>query len=210
MNSKEIEKINKKINLAKEYAEYLKEKNTENYKIDSLDVFIPDDYQINKKIKDLNYIKDVLEILTSKKIDINKKYKITDNTFLAIDIVNNISIGVCVDNDGWLYDNFIESHSGINEWFFHLVADAYDLYSGNSNYNYALGCFSFRNHMSYIENQPKDNYSERPHTAMQVANAIENIIKFFEDKDNPIRKAIVKEINFKFNMMKKIISKEGE
>lgn len=155
-------------------------------------------------------MKEVLEILTSKKININKKYKITDNTFLAIDIVNNFSMGVYVDDDGWLYDNFIESHSGINEWFFQIVADAYDLYSGNSNYNYAFGCFSFRNHINYIENQPKDSYSERPHTAMQVANAIEDIIKFFEDKNNPIRKAIIKEIKFKFNMMKKIISKEGE
>lgn len=211
-NKKHIELIEKKIQLAEEYANYLEEKNMELYKLDSLDNFIPNDYKIREKIEDLEYIKEVLERLTEKGIDVGEKYKITDNTYLSISVRHNIEMYAGVDDEmeGFLYNYYIGSHSGIHEWFEEVLAEAYDLYSGNSDYNFALGTMSLKEHFRNVENKPKDDYSKRPHSAETVADEIESIINFFKEKNNKIRKAIVKDIDFKFKLLKELIKKGEE
>lgn len=207
MNSKEIEKLEKKIELAKECAEYLDKKHKESYALD-YSAFIPDGYNMKKKIKDFEYLKEVLTILTEKGIDVEKKYEIIDNVYLSLDVDSNLSFYTYIDDDSWLYDNYIGSHSGINEWLFNTIADSYDLYSGNSSYNYAFGTMTLRGYLNYIENKPKNEYSDRPHTAEQIANAIEKLIEFFTDKENKARNAIAKDLEFKFNTMKELVTME--
>lgn len=204
MNKKEIIKIDKKIKLANEYATVLNKLYNKNHHIDYLDTFIPNDYDINKKIKDLEYLKEVLTRLTEKGININKEYKIMENIYLSINVDSNISFYIYVNNDCYLYNNFIKSHSGINEWIFNTIADLYDLYSGNSDYNYALGTVSLRGYKTYIENKPKDQFSDRPHTAEQVADVIEYLINILTDKNNKVTNAIIKDLKFKFKIMKKL------
>ena len=207
MNSKEIEKLEKKIELAKECAEYLDKKHKESYALD-YSAFIPDGYNMKKKIKDFEYLKEVLTILTEKGIDVEKKYEIIDNVYLSINVDGDISFYTYIEDDSWLYDNYIGSHSGINEWLFNTIADSYDLYSGNSSYNYAFGTMTLRGYMKYIENKPKDEYSDRPHTAEQIADAVEKLIEFFTDEENQTRNAIVKDLEFKFNTMKQLVTTE--
>jgi len=209
MNSKYIEKLEKKIELAKECAEYLDKMHKESYKLD-YDDFIPDSYKVKRKIKDFEYLKEVLTILTEKGIDVEEKYEITDNVYLQINVDYDMSIYYAMENDGWLYNNYINSVSGINEWLFGTIAETYDLYTGNSSYSYAVGIRTLRGYMKFIENKPKDEYSNRPYTAQQVADAIEKLIEFFTDKENKTRNAIVKDLEFKFNNMKELIKEVEE
>ena len=204
MNEKEIEKLEKKIVLAKECAEYLDKMHQESYKLD-YSAFIPDGHNIKKKIKDFEYLKEVLTILTEKGIDVKEKYEIIEDIYLSIDVDNNMSFYFMIDNYGWIYDNYICSVSGINEWLWSTIADAYNLYSGNGQYNYALGTVSLGNYKSRIENLQKNEYSDRPYTAEQTADAIEKLIEFFTDKENQTRNAIMKDLEFKLNTMKDLI-----
>lgn len=201
MNEKEITMLEKKIELAKEYAEYLDKKHKESYKIGLLYDFIPRAYDVKDKIEDYEYQKDVLTKLAEKGIDVNKEYYIMDNVYLSLNVSGNISFYTYLEDDSWVYYNYISSHSGINEWLFNTVADAYDLYSGTSS----LGTTTLRGRLRYIENKPENEYSDRPYTAEQIADAIEKLIKFFTDENNVIRNAIVKELEFKFNLMKELI-----
>lgn len=207
MNEKEIEKLEKKIELAEDCAEYLDKMHRESYELD-YSAFIPDGYNMKKKIKDFEYLKEVLIRLAEKGIDVEKKYEIMDNIYLSINVDSNISFYTYVEDDSWLYNNYIGSHSGINEWLFKTIADAYDLYSGNSSYNYAFGTMTLRGYLNHVENKAKDEYSNRPHTAKQVADAIEKLIEFFTDKKNQTRNAIVKDLEFKFNTMKELVETE--
>lgn len=209
MNEKDIEKLEKKIELAKECAEYLDKKHRESYELD-YDAFIPDGYNMKKKIKNFEYLKEVLTILTEKGIDVEEKYKIMDDIYLSIDVDHDAYFYFYIEDYGWIYNNYISSVSGINEWLFDTIANVYDLYSGNSSYNYAFGTMSLKGYRRNIENKPKDDYSDRPYTAKQVANAIEKLIEFFTDKENSTRNAIVKDLEYKFNTMKKLIKETEE
>lgn len=180
MNKELIEKNNKAIEYLKEYSNYL--------------------------IKDFEYIKEVLQKLDEEKIDLDKKYFITDNIYLSIMLWNNtFTFRFYVEDDSWLYDNYIQNHSGINEWIFSLIKEEYDLFSGNSSYNHALGTTTLSDYLRIIENRKKDDYSNRPYTAEQIVKNIKNLIEYFTDENNKTRNIVVDEINHKLENMKKLI-----
>lgn len=204
----EIEKVEKKISLLREYYDYLEVKHKEAYKIDCLycDSLIPSNSKVGYKIKDLEYIKDVLKKLVENDVDITKKYFITDNIYLQVYLWgDNFTFHFYVENDGWIYDNYISSHSGINEWITKLIEDEYDLFSGNSSYTYAFGCCTLRDYKFRIENKKENDYSDRRYSYDKVVEAIKELIKFFTDEDNKTRNVIVEEVNRKLDNMKKLI-----
>lgn len=204
----EIEKVEKKISLLREYYDYLEVKHKEAYKIDCLycDSLIPSNSKVGYKIKDLEYIKDVLKKLVENDIDITKEYFIPDNIYLKVFLWgDNFTFYFYVENDGWICDNYISSHSGINEWITKLIEDEYDLFSGNSSYNYAFGCCTLRDYKFRIENKKENDYYDRKYSSDKVVEAIKELIKFFTNENNKTRNVIVEEVNRKLDNMKKLI-----
>lgn len=209
----EIQKVEKKIKLLREYYDYLEIKHKEAYKIDCLycDSLIPGNYEIGYKIKDLEYIKDVFKKLVENNIDITKKYFITDNIYLEVFLRGNeFTFDFYIEDDSWIYDNYISSHSGINEWISKLIEDEYDLFSGNSSYNYAFGCCSLRNYKFRIENKKEKDYSNRKYSSNKVVEAIKELINFFTNENNKTRNIIIEEINHKLDNMKKLIEESDK
>lgn len=204
----EIEKVEKKISLLREYYDYLEVKHKEAYEIDCLNYnsLIPRSYETECKIHDLEYIKEVLKKLVENDVDITKKYFITDNIYLQVYLWgDNFTFYFYVENDGWIYDNYISSHSGINEWIDKLIKDEYDLFSSNSGYNHAFGCFTLDDYKMRIENKRNNYYSDRKYSSDTVAGYIKELINFFTDENNKTRNVIVEEVNRKLDNMKKLI-----
>lgn len=207
MNKEAIEKINKVLKYANEYATYLEEKGHEVYKECGFEYehIIPKKYDVEDKIKDFEYIKKVLEKLDEEKIDLNEKYFITDNIYLSIFLWNNeITFHFYIENDDWLYENYIDSHSGLNEWIDDYVNELYELYSGNSRYCYAFGTVSLNDYKRTIENK------EHKNTVEQVVKNIKTLINYFTDEENETRNAIVEEINNRINKLHELVEKVEE
>lgn len=206
----EIKNIEKQINYMKKLYENIETKQKDAYKIFGYDYksIVPclDNYELKYRIKDYEYVKEILTKLDEKCIDITKKYFITDNIYLSIfRWANSFTFGFYVEDDSWLYNNYISSHSGINEWIFNIIKEEYDLFSGNSSYNYAFGTCTLNDYLRIIENKKEKYYSDRKYSADQVINNIENLINYFTDENNKTRNMIIDEINHKLNNMKKLI-----
>ncbi len=170
-----------------------------------------DNYELKYKIKDYEYVKEVLTKLNEKGIDIAKKYFITDNIYLSVfRDANSFTFYFYVEDDGWLYENYISSHSGINEWIFNLIKEEYDLFSGNSSYNYAFGTCTLNDYLRIIENKKEKYYDNRKYSVEQVVKNIENLINYFTNENNKTRNIIIDEINHKLDNMKKLIGEENE
>lgn len=214
MNNELIKKTKKALEYLNDYKECLEEAQD---KCDKLGCgyshLIPDnnDY-IENQIEDFEYIKEVLQKLNEEKIDLNKQYFITDDIYLQIMLWNNtVTFYFFIENDSWIYENYISSYMGINEWIFNLIKEEYDLFSGNSSYNYAFGKTTLNDYLEKIENVSTEKYSnERPYTPEQVVKAIKNLIEFFTDEKNKTRNIIIDEINHKLENMKKLIEMLGE
>lgn len=214
MNNELIKKTKKALEYLNDYKECLEEVQD---KCDKLGCgyshLIPynNDY-IENKIEDFEYIKEVLQKLNEEKIDLNKQYFITDDIYLQIMLWNNtVTFYFFIENDSWIYENYISSYMGINEWIFNLIKEEYDLFSGNSSYNYAFGKTTLNDYLKKIENVSTEKYSnERPYTPEQVVKAIKNLIEFFTDEKNKTRNIIIDEINHKLENMKKLIEMLGE
>lgn len=213
--SEEIEKIEKQIDYIKKIYDYIKNEKDTAYKIFGYDykskLPIFDDYKLEHTIKDYEYLKEVLIELKKEKIDITKKYFITDNIYLQVSLWNdNFTFGFYIDNDSWFYENYISSHSGINEWIDNLVCKEYDLFSGNSPYNYAFGTLTMNDYRNRIENKKEKYYSDRKYKVENVVKSIKNLINYFTDENNKTREIIVDEINHKIENMKKLIGGNNE
>ena len=211
----EIKNIEKQIGYMKGLYENIETEQKDAYKILGYDYksIVPylDNYELKYRIKDYEYVKEILTKLYEKGIDITKKYFITDNIYLSIfRWGNSITFHFYVENDGWLYDNYISSHSGINEWIFNLIKEEYDLFSGNSSYNYAFGTCTLNDYLRIIENKKEKYYDDRKYSVEQVVKNIENLINYFTDENNKTRNMIIDEINHKLNNMKKLIGEENE
>ena len=206
----EIKNIEKQIGYMKWLYENIETEQNYAYKILGYDYksIVPclDNYELKYRIKDYEYVKEILTKLDEKGIDITKKYFITDNIYLSIfRFANSFTFGFYVEDDSWLYNNYICSHSGINEWMFNLIKEEYDLFSGNSSYNYAFGTCTLNDYLRIIENKKEKYYSDRKYSTDQVVNNIENLINYFIDENNKNRNMIIDEINHKLNNMKKLI-----
>lgn len=209
----EIKNIEKQIGYMKGLYEEIEMEQKDAYKILGYDYkrIVPylDNDELKYKIKDYEYVKEIIIKLDEKGIDINKKYFITDNIYLRIfRWDNSFTFGFYVEDDSWLYDNYISSHSGINEWIFNLIKEEYDLFSGNSSYNYAFGTCTLNDYLRIIENKREKYYTDRKYSVEQVAKNVENLINYFTDENNKTRNIIIEEINHKLNNMKKLIGEE--
>lgn len=210
MNKELIEKTNKALEYLNEYSNYLAKMGDKCHKLGyEYEHLIPKKYDIEDKIKDYEYIKEVLQRLNEEKIDLSKKYFITNNIYLCImQWGTNFSFSFYIENDSWLYENYINSHSGINEWIFNLIKQEYDLFSGNSSYSYAFGTTTMNDYLRIIENVNTEKYGyKRPYSAEQVVTAIKSLIEYFTDENNRTRNIIIDEINHKLENMKKLMIK---
>jgi hypothetical protein len=115
-----------------------------------------------------------------------------------------------VDDDSWFYENYISSHSGINEWIQKLICEEYDLFSGNSSYNYAFGTMTLDGYKRVIENGKENYWSDRKYKVEDVVKAIKSLINYFTDEKNETRNTIINEINHKFENMKKLIERNED
>ena len=209
----EIKNIEKQIGYMKGLYENIETEQKDAYKILGYDYksIVPclDNYELKYRIKDYEYVKEILTKLDEKGIDINKKYFITDNIYLSIfRCDNSLTFGFYVEDDSWIYNNYIGSHSGINEWIFNLIKEEYDLFSGNSSYNYAFGTCTLNDYLRIIENKKEKYYDDRKYSVEKVVKNIENLINYFTDENNKTRNMIIDEINHKLNNMKKLIGEE--
>jgi hypothetical protein len=96
------------------------------------------------------------------------------------------------ERSDFMYENFIRSWAGLNEWITQVICGEYDLLIGSSKYNYALGCYSLRDRLDDIERKET--------IVVDKVRLIERLINFVED-DGILKKAIVDVINYKFKIM---------
>ena len=209
----EIRNIAKQINYMKTLYEGIETEQKYAYKVLGYDYksIVPylDNYELECRIKDYEYIKEVLVELNEKGIDITKKYFITDNIYLSVFRRNNsLTFYFCVEDDSWIYEHFISSHSGIDKWIFNLIKEEYDLFSGNSSYNYAFGTCTLNDYLRIIENKKEKYYNDRKYSVEEVVKNIENLINYFTDENNKTRNIIIDEINHKLENMEKLISED--
>lgn len=214
MNKELIEKIDKALKYAKEYSEYLEKKRNECHDecgIDYEDI-IPYNSGAEKNVKNLEYIKEVLLKLDEENIAIDKKYFIMANIYLEISLWNRrITFNFYVEDDRWLYNNYIDSHSGITEWLNDFINELYKLYNGNSSYCYALGICSLNDYKRIIENENKDKYSsEKRYSVNEVVTTIKKLIEFFTDDKNEIRNAIIEDVEQRFKKLHNLVEKAGD
>ena len=214
MNKEEIEKVEKAIKYANEYCDYLNNKHEKLYKECGYEYsnVIPSDHDTKRKIKQLEYLKEVLLKLNEENIDLNEKYFITDNIYLHIFLWNNsITFMFYLEDDKWLYENYIDSHSGLNEWINDYINELYELYSGNSRYCHAFGTCSLKDYKRIIENENKDKYSsEKRYSVEQVVKNVKNLIEYFTDEKNETRNAIIEDINARFDKLHTLLESKGE
>lgn len=202
----EIEKIENKIKDVSEIQDYLEKKKKELYSKYGYGAEQYTENQLWYKLEDLTYLKTVLEKLEQEKIDITKKYFITDNIYLSISLfADELNFYIYLEDDSWFYDNYIDSHSGLNEWIFNLINDEYALFSGNSQYCYAFGTHDLNDYQRIIKNKRENYYSNRKYKADDVVKAIKNLINYFTNEDNKVRNIIIDEINHKITNMKKLM-----
>ncbi len=214
MNREEIEKVDKALKYANEYKEYLEDNHKAIYKDCGYEYesVIPSDYEIRKTIKELEYIKEVLTKLDEENINLKDKYFITDNIYLSIFIWNKkLTFGFYIEDDSWLYENYIDSHSGLNEWIDDYINELYELYSGNSRYCHAFGTCSLKDYRRIIENENKDEYStEKKYSVEQVIKNVKNLIEYFTDEKNETRNAIIEDINARFDKLHTLLESKDD
>lgn len=208
--NEEIEKLEKQIEYIKKIYDFIISEKDNAYETFGYDykqkMPIFDYYELEHRIKDYEYLKEVFIELKKENIDITKKYFITDNIYLSVFLWGDtITFHFYIDNDSWFYENYISSHSGINEWIDKLVCEEYDLFSGNSSYNYAFGTVTMNGYRNIIENKKEKFYSNRKYKVEDVVKAIKSLIEYFTNEQNETRNVIIEEITHKIENMKKLI-----
>ena len=108
----EIKNIEKQIGYMKGLYENIETEQKDAYKILGYDyksiVTCLDNYELKYRIKDYEYVKEILTKLDERGVDITKKYYITDNIYLSVFIwENSFTFRFYVDDDIWLYENYI-------------------------------------------------------------------------------------------------------
>lgn len=156
-------------------------------------------YEFRPEIERLKKQLELYQMLTERGIDTNEEYYLYDDIYLSI---KDLKPYFYIENGNWIYDNYINSWSGINEWITDLIDQEYSLFSGNSPYCHAFNTMSMKEIFKYIENE--SNPSDKKLTL------IENLIEFTKEngKYKDIHDSVVKSIKFKLDMMKENIEKE--
>lgn len=162
--------------------------------------FFKQDYEFRPIINKLEKQLELYQMLTEKGIDTNEEYYLYDDIYLSI---KDLSPYFYIENGNWIYDNYINSWSGINEWITDLIDQEYSLFSGNSPYCHAFNTMSMKEIFKYIENESNPNDKK--------LTLIENLIEFTKEngKYKDIHEQVVKSIKFKLNMMKNLITSKN-
>lgn len=142
---------------------------------------------------------ELYQMLTEKGIDTNKKYYLVDDIYLS---VSDLRPYFYIEDGQWIYDNYINSWSGMNEWITELINQEYSLFSGNSSYCHAFDTMDIKDIFRCIEDEKVKNS-----TKLEL---IENLVEFTKEdgKFQSIHDKVVKSIKFKLDMMKEYIENE--
>ena len=195
MNEKEIELLKNEIEFLETKMKEADELDSSLYRNGYEDIrnFFKSSYEINKLKIDLENKLELYEKLTEKGIDTNKQYYLFDDIYLSI-------IGLrpyfYIDDGQWIYDNYINSWSGINEWITDLIDREYSLFTGNSPYCHAFGTVTIKDIFRSIEDKEVHNSTK--------VRLIENLIEFTKS-DGELRELhnkVVESIKLKLNTMK--------
>ena len=189
----EIEFLERKMNEADELGKSLYRN-----KFEELRSLFKSSYEIEKVKEKLEKKLELYQMITEKGIDTNKNYYLLEGIYLSFD---NLEPYFYIEGGGWIYDNYINSWSGMNEWINDLIDQEYSLFSGNSPYCHAFNTMSMSEIFSYIKNEEKPNETK--------LSLIENLVEFTKEdgKFQSIHNKVVKSIKFKLDMMKENIEK---
>jgi len=215
-----IEKTKKVVEAGKKYAAIWEQQKTDIYEelgsmSDPIRNMIPSDWEVNRRFLDPAQRRlDIYNIVKNKGIDITQNFWLTDpedeGVFLSFNADEfSITPFIYIENGGWIYNHYIGSWSGMNEWIKDEVVALYDLYSGNSGFNHAFGTVGLDQIFNRIEDksmQYKDAIDIKgQEDAQTIANGIEILIKYWTDPNNEVMITIKSEIERKFKIMKGMI-----
>lgn len=189
----EIDFLEKKMNEADELHGSLYRNNYEEIR----DVFMRS-YEIRGVKEKLEKKLELYQMLTEKGIDTNKKYYLVDDIYLS---VSDLRPYFYIEDGQWIYDDYINSWSGMNEWITELINQEYSLFSGNSPYCHAFNTMDIEDIFRCIENEEEKN--------SRKLELIENLIEFTKQdgKFKEIHDVVVRMIKFKLSMMKEYLEK---
>lgn len=201
MNEKQIELLKNEIEFLEMKTKEAEELDKSLYrnKFENIRGVFKQSYEFRPIINKLEKQLELYQMLTEKGIDTNKKYYLVDDVYLSLD---DLEPYFYIECGNWIYDNYINSWSGMNEWINDLVDQEYSLFSGNSPYCHAFNTMSMSEIFSYIKNEEKPNETKLA--------LIENLVEFTKEngKFKEIHDQVVKLIKFKLDMMKEYIEDE--
>lgn len=200
MNEKQIELLENEIDFLERKmneADELHDSLYRNHYEEIRNVFMSS-YEIRGVKEKLEKKLELYQMLTERGIDTNEKYYLVDDIYLSI---SDLRPYFYIEDGQWIYDDYINSWSGMNEWINDLIDQEYSLFSGNSPYCHAFNTMSMSEIFSYIENEEKPNETKLA--------LIENIVEFTKEngKFQSIHDKVVKSIRFKLDMMKEYLEK---
>lgn len=206
----------KTINLLKQEIDYLKIKEKQadeeqqflyDSKFDDLRLFgyselFTKDYEYKQAREKLEKSLNFYTALTEAGIDLETDYPFMDNVKLSIWNQNGrLKCYFFLEDDSWFYDNYISSHSGLNEWLNDLIDSEYELFSGNSGYCHAFGTAGLKDMFKYVED------TEYRYPTSKKVQVVKDLVEFTKENGAyaDIRKAVVDMIEFRFNKMKELL-----
>lgn len=200
MNEKQIELLKNEIELLERKmneADELHDSLYRNHYEEIREVF-KRSYEIRKVKEELEKKLELYQMLTEKQIDTNKKYYLVDDIYLS---VSDLRPYFYIEDGQWIYNDYINSWSGMNEWITELINQEYSLFSGNSPYCHAFNTMDIEDIFRCIENEEVKN--------SRKLELIENLIEFTKEdgKFKEIHDVVVRMIKFKLSMMKEYLEK---
>lgn len=200
---KEIEVLDKKIEEVREYEQFLYKEGLEDLRRSNISV---NEYQLKEEIKHLEKQLDLYQKMADENIYLGEEYYLTDNIYFSMSHMNgNLNCYFYINDDSWLYDNFISSHSGCNDWITEFINQQYSLLSGNSAYSYAWGTKSLKDLLKKLEDKEVSNDMK----IFLIKNIIEMITKP-DGKFGKLRKALIDMIDAQFKVMKEFVEDEND
>lgn len=200
MNEKQIELLENEIDFLERKmneADELQDSLYRNHYEEIRNVFM-NSYEIRGVKEKLEKKLELYQMLTEKGIDTNKKYYLVDDIYLS---VSDLRPYFYIEDGQWIYNDYINSWSGMNEWITELINQEYSLFSGNSPYCHAFNTMDIEDIFRCIENEEVKN--------SRKLELIENLVEFTKEdgKFKEIHDTVVRMIKFKLSMMKEYLEK---
>lgn len=200
MNEKQIELLKNEIDFLERKMNEADELRKSLYKnqFEELNNLFKSSYEIRNVKENLENKLELYQMLTEKGIDTNKKYYLVDDIYLSL---SDLRPYFYIEDGQWIYNDYINSWSGMNEWITELINQEYSLFSGNSPYCYAFDTMDIKDIFKCIEDKDRKN-SEK-------LGLIENLVEFTKEdgKFKEIHDVVVRMIKFKLSMMKECLEK---